>query len=114
VTPPESELVLLFAGLHVVGFLLGGILLVLLLRSDSPEPRRRDDDDDGGGGGGGGGPGLSPTAPAGPSDGGLPLPDAEPARVRIREGERLADLLPGRERRPAREPEPGPRRAPVG
>jgi hypothetical protein len=41
--------------------------------------------------------------------GGVPLPDAAPARVRLREPARLADLLPDRSRRPAREPGRSPR-----
>jgi hypothetical protein len=43
--------------------------------------------------------------------GGLPLPDAEPARVRLRDHRPLRERLPARERRPAREPERRPVRA---
>ena len=42
--------------------------------------------------------------------GGIPLEDAVPARVRLRGRGRLADLVPRRERRPAREPERDPAR----
>ncbi len=45
-----------------------------------------------------------PPPPPGRPSGGLPLDDAAPARVRLRGAERLADRLPARERRPAREP----------
>ena len=38
--------------------------------------------------------------------GGLPLPDAVPASVRLRGPGRLSELRPQRERRPAREPVP--------
>jgi hypothetical protein len=44
--------------------------------------------------------------------GGLPLDDAAPARVRLRGQGRLADELPTRHRRPAREPERPPARTP--
>ena len=53
-----------------------------------------------------------PPDPPGPDEprGGIPLPldDAVPARVRLRGEGRLADLLPKRVRRPAREPERAP------
>jgi len=42
--------------------------------------------------------------------GGIPLEHATPARVRLRSEARLADSLPRRERRPAREPERTPAR----
>jgi hypothetical protein len=42
--------------------------------------------------------------------GGIPLDDAAPARIRLRGEGRLADLLPRRPRRPAREPERTPTR----
>jgi hypothetical protein len=52
-----------------------------------------------------------PPAPAStpPDRGGLPLPDAQPSAVRLREPGRLADGHP----RPARRPEHAPERAPV-
>jgi hypothetical protein len=58
--------------------------------------------EDGGGGGGKRRPQPRPSRPSG----GLPLPDAEPARVRLRDHVRLTEKLPRRVRRPAREPEP--------
>jgi hypothetical protein len=67
-----------------------------------------DDDDDGGGRG----PRKPPQAPEGPR-GGLPLPDADPARVRIRDHRRPA-LIRFRARRPAHEPERAPARTPHG
>jgi hypothetical protein len=68
-------------------------------------PSSEDDDDDGGGGHG---PDVPPLTPAGPR-GGLPLPDAEPARVRIRDHRRPA-LIPFRARRPAHQPDRRPAR----
>jgi hypothetical protein len=51
--------------------------------------------------------------PPGDRDGGVPLPHAEPAPVRLREPGRIADGYPRRERRPAHDPAPAPRRAPA-
>jgi hypothetical protein len=53
------------------------------------------------------GPLVPPRLPGG----GLPLPDAAPAQVRLRDHRRLADLTPPRERRPAREPVREPARS---
>jgi hypothetical protein len=62
-----------------------------------------EESDDGSDGGGGSEPPPRPKRPDAPR-GGIPLPDATQARVRLRGHERLADSLPARERRPAREP----------
>jgi hypothetical protein len=51
--------------------------------------------------GGGDGP-QPPRAPTQPPGGGIPLDDAQPARVRLRTHERLAARRPSRDRRPAR------------
>ncbi|HEX2087820.1 MAG TPA: hypothetical protein VHF89_19195 [Solirubrobacteraceae bacterium] len=58
--------------------------------------------EDGGRGGGPGGP--DPPDPGGDRDGGLPLPGASPASVRLREPGRLADGYPRRPRRPEHVP----------
>lgn len=52
-------------------------------------------------------PGPEPHGPNRPR-GGIPLDDATPARVRLRGEGRIADKLPPRERRGAREPERAP------
>jgi len=98
-------------GLVPLMCVLAAVFLPLLLgRRSVPPPDPEGGDDGGGGGGGGGGSGPSrPAAPRAPR-GGLPLPDATPARVRLRGHARLAELLPARERRPAREPERVPAR----
>ncbi len=70
-------------------------------RSDSDSPED---------GGGGGGPRLPPTPPHKPPPGGVPLDDAQPARVRLRDDRRLAQRLPGRQRRPGGDPEHSPLR----
>jgi hypothetical protein len=59
--------------------------------------------------GGGGGP-SRPPSPPGPSPGGIPLPDAEQAQVRLRDHRRLADPRRTPERRPAHDPERAPAR----
>jgi hypothetical protein len=53
------------------------------------------------------GPRRPPKQPD-PPRGGIPLSEASPARVRLRDHRRLADQLPKRERRPAHEPERTP------
>jgi hypothetical protein len=74
----------------------------------SPESSDSDSDEDGGGGG----PRRPPTMPN-PQPGGLPLNDAKPAPVRLRDDRRLAQRLPARQRRSAREPARRPvRRSP--
>jgi hypothetical protein len=103
---PDERLVLILGVLHLVA-LLGGIgLFAMLLRGGSEKPQRPSDDDEPGGGGGndriGDRPKISPS-------GGIPLPDAEPAPIRLRSAhERLADAHPRPDRR--RTPEPEPRR----
>jgi hypothetical protein len=104
----EYQLLLMVAGMHVLG--LGGVavLLVLALRSDGDElPGSGDSGSDGGWG-------NEPRKPPQPSDrpwGGVPLPDASQSRLRLRDHRRLHELEPARERRPAREPERTPTRA---
>ena len=106
---PDDGLIVIFASLHLVALVLGGLLFVMFLRSDATEGAREPDDDDETGGGGndriGGGPKTSPS-------GGIPLPDAQPARVRLRGPGRLADRLPQRTRRSPAHPQPGRRRVP--
>ncbi len=53
----------------------------------------------------------STPPPHGPRDG-LPMPDAEPSKVRMREPGRLADSIPRPARRPAHAPERTPERTP--
>jgi len=107
----ETLLVALLGGLHLIGFGFAAILLLPLLRDERivPLAGRADEDDDGGGGGN---DRLGPIAPRGRGGGGIPLPDAVPARVRLREPGRLADLLPPPARR-RREHAPRPARTPV-
>src|SRR5947209_5021684 len=98
----DVQLLLLIAGVHLFGFAAVGVLMIPALRDGWNAPPGGSDSDDGGGRG----PKVPPIAPVAPSGGGLPLPDAVPARVRLRDHERLGDRLPARERRPAHAPEP--------
>jgi hypothetical protein len=88
------------------------VVPLLFVRRSSP-PGPLDDDDDSGDGGGGGGSGPPGAGPAGRPSGGIPLPDAAQARVRLRGGHaRLAERAGRRERRPAHQPERAPATAP--
>jgi hypothetical protein len=97
----DSELILfMIAGVHLLGLGCVAVLMVSALREGPNEPPWANPDSDDG-------RGNKPLLPRPPSDrprGGIPLPDAEPARVRLRDHRRLSELLPSRERRPAREP----------
>src|ERR687886_760766 len=104
---PDEELVGIFGALHVVALAFGVLLFVLFLRSDSRDGSNPSDEDEGGGGGGS--DRISDRPKTSPS-GGIPLPDAEPAPVRLRGHQRLADLRPRRARRPG--PDPPPLRPP--
>lgn len=99
----------MIAGMHLLGLVFAAVLLFPALRGGPEFPPRTDRGSDEGWGSG-------PPKPPSPSDGptgGLPLPDATPARVRLRDHRKLPELLPPRDRRPAREPAPAPAREPV-
>jgi hypothetical protein len=100
---PGDQLVLMVGGLHMVALIFAFMLIIPALRDRREPPRRRDNGSDGGGGQR---PPHVPPPPSGP--GGVPLPDAQPARVRLREPSRLADLLPRPQRRRSREPDRQP------
>src|SRR2546421_4875610 len=82
--------------LLIVGVALVGLMLVRGSRSGPSDPNPGDDWRKGP-------PPPDPPPPDRPR-GGIPLDDAAPARVRLRDEARLADKLPGRVRRPAHEP----------
>ncbi|MBS1868148.1 MAG: hypothetical protein JSS99_00620 [Actinobacteria bacterium] len=106
----ETLLVALLGGLHLLGFGFAAVLLLPLLRDERIVPARRGEDEDEGGGGN---DRVGPTPRPGPRGGGIPLPDAVPARVRLREPARLADLLPAPRRRREHAPAPLPTRTPA-
>ena len=104
------ELLLMIAGMHVLGLACVGVLMVLAFRQGPGDDRRPSDygSDDGWG--------NEPREPPRPSDrpwGGIPLPDAEQARIRLRHERKLGSLRPRPERRPVREPDRIPVREPL-
>ena len=98
---------LMIAAVHLLGLGCVALLMIPALRDTESSRRQSDSGNDDGWGN----DRRRPDRPRGPI-GGLPLPDAEPARARLREHGRLHERRPPRERRPAREPERGPTRAP--
>jgi hypothetical protein len=107
---PDEEMIIIFAALHLVALLLGGLLFAMFLRADGHSAQRPPDDEEDGGGGGNDRVGDRPkTSPSG----GIPLPDADPAPFRLRSHDRMSDLRPRRVRRPAKHPEPIRRRVPA-
>ena len=96
---------LMIAGMHLLGLVCAAVLIIPALR-DSPDlpPRGSDSGPDDGWGRG---PDAPPKPPA-PPRGGIPLLDADQARIRLRDHRKLTEFLPRRERRPAREPDRTP------
>jgi hypothetical protein len=91
----------MIAGVHLLGLGCVAVLMFTALRegpADPPQSTNNDSDD------GRGNKPRRPRAPSGRPRGGIPLPDAEPSRIRLRDHRRLADQLPKHVRRPAREP----------
>jgi hypothetical protein len=89
----DAQLMLMIAGMHFLGLVCAAVLILPALR-DSPDiPPRPDSGPDDGWGRGPDGPPKPPDPPRG----GIPLLDADPARVRLRDHRKLGDLLPGRE-----------------
>jgi hypothetical protein len=95
----EAQLLLMIAGVHLLGLACVAVLIIPALR-DGPGPSSSDSGTDEGWGRGP----RQPPKPPEPPRGGIPLPDAAPARVRLRDHRRLSDYRGRRERRPAREP----------
>jgi hypothetical protein len=103
-----AALMLWIAGVHLLGLGCVALLMFPALRDNPVAPERRPDD---GEDGWGRGPKRPPSPPE-PPRGGIPLPDAQPARVRLREHGRISERTPRRERRPTREPARRPARTP--
>jgi hypothetical protein len=108
----EVVAIVLTLVVHVLG---AAVLVAVLLDGEKIDWRGtlfpRDDD--------GPGPGFDPPpAPPGPDGGGIlapvPLPDAAPSPVRLREPGRIGESYPRPIRRPAHPPERTPAREPVG
>ena len=107
----DTQLVLWIAGVHLLGLMAVAVLLLPALR-DAPVPPGQHGESDGDDGWGRG-PTPTPESPT-PPRGGIPLTDAEPARVRFRGPGRLADRIAPRPRRPAHDPAPVKPAQPVG
>jgi hypothetical protein len=101
----EAQLMLMIAGVHLLGLVCVAVLMLPALRDGESSPPRPSDS--GSDDGWGRGPKLPPKVPELPG-GGIPLPDAEQSCIRLRGPGRIADLAPKHERRPAREPAPDP------
>jgi hypothetical protein len=100
----EYQLLLMIAVIHLLGLGCVAVLVVFALRQGTNEGSRGESGADDGWG-------NKPRDPPQPSDrpwGGVPLPDAGQSRQRLRDHQTLSQLLPHRERRPAREPERRP------
>jgi hypothetical protein len=97
---PDEELMLIFGALHLVALALGVVLFVMFVRSDRGSRSGPEEDDSGGGGGND----RISNRPKSSPPGGIPLPDAEPAPVRLRGPERLRDVRGRPERRRVVEP----------
>jgi hypothetical protein len=104
----EAQLMLWIAGVHLLGLGCVAVLLIPALKDEQVPKRQSDNDSDEGWGRG---PKPTPKAPT-PPRGGIPLPDAIQSRIRLRDHRKLGELLPHRERRPAREPARRPQRTP--
>jgi hypothetical protein len=103
-----AALMLWIAGVHLLGLGCVALLMFPALKDQPLGPERRSDEGDDGWGRGP----KPPPDPPKPPRGGIPLPDAVPARVRLREAGRLSERLPRHERRPVREPARRPAREP--
>ena len=86
---PDEELMVIFGALHVVALVLGVVLFMMFLRSDATSSWKPPEEDEGGGGGGN--DRLPSSKPKPRPDGGIPLPDAVPARTRLRDHSKLRD-----------------------
>jgi hypothetical protein len=104
----DAQLMLMIAGMHLLGLVCAAVLLVPALRERPEFPPQNSDP--GSDGGWGRGPDRPPPPQDPPSGGGIPLPDAVQSRVRLRDHRKLSEQLPKRDRRPAREPERTPAR----
>lgn len=95
---PDEELMVIFGALHVIALALGVVLFMMFLRSDATSSWKPPEEDEGGGGGGN--DRLPTSKPKPRPSGGVPLPDAEPARARLRDHRKLRDAYPRPLRRP--------------
>ncbi len=104
----QIQLLLFLLGVHVLGLVAVAVLMIPALRDNGPE--LEDDGGDGSDDGWGNRPNSKPDPSRWPG-GGIPLPDAEQSKVRLRGPGRIRERLPLVQRRPAHEPERKPVRA---
>jgi hypothetical protein len=104
----EFQMLLFLVGVHILGFIAVAILLIPALRDDNSG--LDEDGNDGTDDGWGNRPNVRPDPSRWPGSG-IPLPDAEQSKVRLREPGRLSEHLPVPQRRPSREPVREPTRA---
>ncbi|MGH2831262.1 MAG: hypothetical protein ACRDK2_00665 [Solirubrobacteraceae bacterium] len=97
----DTKVIVMFALLHGTAMALGTVMMVVAARGGQ---ERCPDDSEDFGGDGGQPPGPRPTPE--PRGGGLPLPDAQPARVRLREPVHRGGLWVHPPRRRPREAHP--------
>ncbi|HWF75024.1 MAG TPA: hypothetical protein VG186_16865 [Solirubrobacteraceae bacterium] len=96
-----GQVILMVVGMHLLALACAAVLIIHAARTGPTVGwRAPEGGSDDGPGNDRRGPRTAPKLPGG----GIPLPDAAPPRVRLRDHRRLADLTPPRERRPAREP----------
>lgn len=93
--------------IHVVGLIAVAVLMIPALRDEEPPAEQEGGSSDDGWGN----LPIRPPAPSRWPGGGIPLPDAEQSRVRLRGPGRIADRLSHPQRRRVREPERQPVRA---
>ena len=104
----QFQMLLFLVGVHVLGFIAIAILMIPALRDN--DTGYEEDSSDGSDDGWGNRPNVKPDPSRWPG-GGIPLPDAEQSKVRLREPGRLSEHLPVPQRRPSREPVREPTRA---
>jgi hypothetical protein len=104
----QFQMLLFLVGVHILGFIMIAILMIPALRDNNSG--YDEDGSDGSDDGWGNRPNVKPDPNRWPG-GGIPLPDAEQSKVRLREPGRFTERLTGPERRPVREPERKPVRS---
>lgn len=103
----EVQLLLWMTGIHLVGLIAVGVLMIPALREQDPPA----DQDSGSSDDGWGNLPSRKPAPTRWPGGGIPLPDAEQSRVRLRGPGRIGEQLNRPLRRRVREPARRPIRA---
>ncbi|HWD85153.1 MAG TPA: hypothetical protein VG321_05335 [Solirubrobacteraceae bacterium] len=106
----ETQLLLWLTAIHFIGFICVGLLMIPALRNDEEPPT---DQDSGSSDDGWGNLPAGRPEPGNRPGGGLPLPDAEQSRIRLREPGRISEKHPMPQRRPVREPGRRPIREPA-